>query len=266
MLALILTLSLATPPACEGERIAAELAALMQARRYADAHQIALTARVFCPDPERLRWRLGDAVALYLLDDRPAAEELAASVAEGPSPALAVRANVLRGWMAWRAHDHQALGPAIARLPPEPRARICLALQADEPTPPQGCAAMAPDQAVATALARYRTARVTRRPWLAGLLSAVLPGSGQVYAGSWQGAAVAFVLNSVSIAATVELARNELYVSSALTGTVASVFYVGSILNAADLAAHRNDVASAGPREDLERQLFPERFGPAAPE
>ena len=163
MLALILTLSLATPPPCEGERIAAELAALMQARRYADAHQIALTARVFCPDPDRWRWRLGDAVALFLLDDRPGAEELAASVAEGPSPALAVRANVLRGDGLARPRPSGA-GTAIARLPPEPRARICLALQADEPTPPQGCALMAPDQAVATALARYRTARVTRRP------------------------------------------------------------------------------------------------------
>jgi hypothetical protein len=265
VLALILTLSLATPPGCEGARIAAELAALMQARRYADAHQIALTAGIFCPDPDRLRWRLGDAVALYLLDDRPGAEQLAASVAAGPSPALAVRANVLRGWMAWGAHDHRALGAAITRLPPEPRGRLCLALQADEPAPPQGCPLTAPDEAVASALARYRTARVTRRPWLAGLLSAVLPGSGQVYAGSWQGAAVAFVLNSVSIAATVELARDQLYFASALTGTAASVFYVGSILNAADLAAHRNDVASAAPREELERLLIPERFDPAAP-
>jgi hypothetical protein len=107
--------------------------------------------------------------------------------------------------------------------------------------------------------ADYQRAHV-RRPWLAGVLSAVLPGAGQAYAGSWQGAAVALVLNAALIGATAELATRRLYFSAAAAGTAASIFYVGNILNAADLAQRRNERASAPAREAMERLLIPEAY------
>jgi hypothetical protein len=250
-------------PACEAARVQAELSDLLQTRRYADAHQIALTAQVFCPAADRPRWQLGDAVALFFLDDPASAEALAAEVASGPSASLAGRADVLRAWMAWRSRDEGAFALALNRLPVVSRTRLCLAAEADDMAPAD-CPATSASPPVEAAQARYRAARATRRPWLAGTLSAVIPGAGQVYAGSWQGAGVAFVLNAVSISATVELARHGLYASSALTGVAASFFYVGSIVNAADLARRRNDAASEGPRDELERLLVPERWNVTA--
>ena len=100
-------------------------------------------------------------------------------------------------------------------------------------------------------------AQTTRRPWLAATLS-ILPGAGQVYAGSWQGAAVAFFLNAVLIGATVELAHHKLYVTAAAAGVASSFFYFGNIINAADLARRRNEMAAEPARLDLERLLLPE--------
>ena len=41
-----------------------------------------------------------------------------------------------------------------------------------------------------------------------------------------------FVLNSLFIGATVELARDKQYVTAAAAGTAASFFYIGGIINA----------------------------------
>jgi hypothetical protein len=105
---------------------------------------------------------------------------------------------------------------------------------------------------------RYEEARHIRRPWLGGLLSAVLPGAGQAYAGSAAAAAAAFVLNAVFISGTVELARHELYATAVAAGMTASFFYVGNVLSAIDLATRRNARAAEAPFEALERMLVPE--------
>jgi hypothetical protein len=50
-----------------------------------------------------------------------------------------------------------------------------------------------------------------------------------------------------------------------MTGLVASVVYVGSIVNAVDISSRRNDAAADAARDPLERHLVPDRFQPAAP-
>ena len=107
-------------------------------------------------------------------------------------------------------------------------------------------------------LRRLWAAEHTKRPWLAAGMSVVLPGAGQAYAGSWQGAAVAFLMNAFLIGASVELVSHKLYLSAGAAGLAASFFYVGNVLNAADLAARRNEMAAAPARLELERQLLPE--------
>jgi hypothetical protein len=187
------------------------------------------------------------------------ANELLSNVA-GSASAQAPRARVVLAWSHLRGGDRQAYASAVSALPEPARARLDT-LAATGARGRFERASLGLDAALRVdALAaheRYLAAR-GKAPWFAGVLSAILPGAGQVYAGSWQGAAVSFVLNGVLIGATVELARNELYFSAAATGLAASVFYLGNILNAADLAARWNDRASEAPRDQLDRILLPE--------
>jgi hypothetical protein len=235
--------------------------------RFADAHQIALGAQLFCPRVTQPRWRMAEAVAVAGLEDTPRALEVLGDLSGDRGPSAA-RATLLQGWLAWRTRDGEGLGRAAEKLPEPARVRLCLLAALDDlarspPCPALGDGAARPDLLAAPEAARYRAARHTRRPWLAGVLSGLLPGSGQIYAGSFQGAAVAFLLNAAAIGATVELARHDLYWSAGLTGLAASTVYVGNIVNAVDLARRRNEVAVESAREDIERRLLPERFDPA---
>src|SRR5207244_2166040 len=73
--------------------------------------------------------------------------------------------------------------------------------------------------------------------WLAGSMSAVLPGSGQVYAGRPADGAVAFTLNSVLIGGTIVAARRHENVTAAALGFVAFGFYTGNVYGAVNAAA-----------------------------
>lgn len=95
-------------------------------------------------------------------------------------------------------------------------------------------------------------------PWLAGGASLLLPGAGQVYAGSFQSAAIAFVLNSLFLATTLEFARKDLPAAAVASGMVFSVTYIGNILNAADAAKRYNANARAPYEAGLRGALFPE--------
>jgi hypothetical protein len=249
-------------PACSDARLESEILASLRARRFLDAHVLARTLEVLCPDaPGAARWRTYDALALVELDESARARELLL-VAEGaPDPAASAAARLLRAWVLLRDRDHEALAQALAALPAGGRARLDALAAADDPARFARAAAGLPPDLRAGALAaatQLWVARGTRRPWLAASLSAVLPGAGQVYAGSWQGAAVAFALNAILIGATVELAYRRFYVTSAAAGLAASFFYVGNIVNAADLAHRRNDMAADPAWRRLEEQLVPE--------
>jgi hypothetical protein len=101
--------------------------------------------------------------------------------------------------------------------------------------------------------------RVDRKsPWIAGGASLLLPGAGQAYVGTYQSAAIAFVLNALFLATTIELARHDLPIAATAAGTVFSVTYVGNILNAADAARRFNENARAPAETRLKARLFPE--------
>lgn len=75
---------------------------------------------------------------------------------------------------------------------------------------------------------------------LAGILSAILPGSGYVYAGQYGDGLTAFVLNGLFIAGTVTAVQNAWYPAAALTGGIGLPFYVGNIYGSANAAKKYN--------------------------
>jgi hypothetical protein len=248
-------------PSCSDDEVAARLATMMQAGRFADVHHTATTLRVMCGGVTLETTRLLGAIALLRLEDRtPALAELVELTAGGAHHETAA---LVLGWAHLANGDRQAGEVVLARVP-TPRAaavRALLALDdrsAFERHLRQAPAAVQPSARLAAD--RYHRAR-SKHPALAGVMSAVLPGAGQVYAGSWQAAAVTFVLNGLFVAATVELAQDAHYLTAAAAGTAASFFYVGGIMNAVDLARRRNQLATKPYADDLERLLVPELGG-----
>ena len=240
--------------AAECSAAASRPAELLRAGQAVDAHLVAEVLLAVCPDAAAAEsWRIADALALHRLDEHERARARLAQVA-GP------RAGVLVAWSYLDAGDRQAYRSAARALSPEAAARLAVLAAVDDGEAFRATSAQldaALREASGHAHAEYRRAR-GKSPTAAALLSAVLPGAGQAYAGSWQAAGIAFVLNAVLIGATVELADHELYLGAATTGLAASVFYVGNILNAADLAERRNDVASRPSYRALEELLVPE--------
>jgi len=76
---------------------------------------------------------------------------------------------------------------------------------------------------------------------LAGILSAILPGSGYVYAGQYGDGLTAFLLNGLFIAGTVTAVQNAWYPAAALTGGIGLPFYVGNIYGSANAAKKYNN-------------------------
>lgn len=242
----------AAEPTCDDAVLSPRLTSLLQARRFADVHHTAVTARALCG--ELPTTRLLDDIALLRLDDR--ADALADLHSIGSAPA-----TMLLAWAYATDGDVQAAESAMARLPtPKAMAIATLAVVDDDDAFAARSARLPNAMAVRDAYRRYRDAR-EKSPAFAGVLSALIPGAGQVYAGSLQAAAVTLVLNGLFIGATVELARDEHYFTAAAAGTAASFFYVGGIMNAVDLARRRNDIAQEPHREALENLLVPELTG-----
>ena len=98
----------------------------------------------------------------------------------------------------------------------------------------------------------------SKSPVFASLASTALPGAGQAYVGTWQSAAVSFILNSLFLATTLELARKDLPVAAVASGMVFSVTYIGNILNANDAAKRFNENARVRSEDSLKKTLFPE--------
>ncbi|MGE0871954.1 MAG: hypothetical protein AB7P03_25575 [Kofleriaceae bacterium] len=246
---------------CGDRGVSPRLASLLRARRFADVHHAVVGLRVMCGDRGLAdHWRLYDDIALLRLDDRAYALADLHDLAAGPHAPIA---DLVLAWAYVDGGDDAAARTALARLPVQRAVAIrALGRLADEDAFARVLTGL-DDRTRARAIElerRYRDAR-ERSPALAGVLSAVLPGSGQLYAGSLQAAAVTFVLNGLFIGATVELAREHHYITSAAAGTVASFFYVGGIMNAVDLARRRNTLAMQPYADQLEQLLVPELSG-----
>jgi hypothetical protein len=247
---------------CADQAVEPEIQEALRSRHFLDAHLLARTAAALCPAAAP-RYRTYDAIALMELDETARAREVLQLVTRTADPLLKERAQVLGVFSYLRERDEHAFTLALDRLPLEARARLIALEAADDParftSAARGLPAGLGDVAAAAVQSLWE-AQTVKRPWLAATMSVVVPGAGQAYAGSWQGAAVAFFLNAALIAATAELAYKRMYLTATAAGVAASFFYVGNIINAADLARRRNEIAASPARLALERRLVPEAF------
>ena len=79
-----------------------------------------------------------------------------------------------------------------------------------------------------------------KKKWLAGTMSALLPGSGQLYVKRPHDAAWAFLLNSVFLSATYYAFQNDETVAGIFAASLEAVWYTGNIYNAANGARKYN--------------------------
>lgn len=94
-----------------------------------------------------------------------------------------------------------------------------------------------------------------KSPTLAASLSAILPGSGQIYAGRKKDGLMSFLVNGLFIAGTVAAVNNENYALAAIVGGVGLPFYIGNIYGGANAAKKWNLSLSKQLRDDLSIML-----------
>ena len=95
-----------------------------------------------------------------------------------------------------------------------------------------------------------------KSPRFAKVLSAIIPGAGQAYAGDWRNGLNALALNGVLGYLTVDAVLDRHYVDAALwAGTVFSRYYRGNIFRAEEAAKHFNTRQSRRASEALLQQL-----------
>jgi len=97
-----------------------------------------------------------------------------------------------------------------------------------------------------------RNREVPRKsPAVAGVMSAVVPGSGYMYAGRYGDGVVALIVNGLFIAGTVAAIHQESYAVAAIVGGIGVPFYVGNIYGSANAAAKWN----IGVRKELREKI-----------
>ena len=98
-----------------------------------------------------------------------------------------------------------------------------------------------------------------KKPWLAGVLSAVIPGAGQLYTGRYLDALISFIVTGALIAGTVVFAlpQNRSVGGAIALGSLGLGFYAGGIVNAVTDAFSINEKRYADFSEDLNKTLLP---------
>ena len=79
-----------------------------------------------------------------------------------------------------------------------------------------------------------------KSPVLAGVMSAILPGSGYIYAEHYGDGITAFLINGLFIAGTVTAIHQENYAVAGIVGGVGVPFYLGNIYGSANAAKKWN--------------------------
>lgn len=98
----------------------------------------------------------------------------------------------------------------------------------------------------------------SKTPWVAGTLSAVIPGLGQVYNGNYQSAAFSFILNALFLSSTIELHNKNLDATAIASGVIFSVVYVGNIVSSVQSAHAINQASQEPAKAEFKDQMFPE--------
>jgi len=103
----------------------------------------------------------------------------------------------------------------------------------------------------ALALLRKDGEAPRKSPVIAGILSALVPGSGHMYAEHYGDGATALLLNGLFIAGTVVAVQQENYAVAGIVGVIGLPFYVGNIYGAANAATKWNIGVRKGLRDRL---------------
>lgn len=90
-----------------------------------------------------------------------------------------------------------------------------------------------------------------KSPLAAGILSAIVPGSGHMYAGHYGDGATALLLNGLFITGTVVALQQENYAVAGVVGVIGLPFYIGNIYGAANAATKWNIGVRKGLRDRL---------------
>jgi len=155
-------------------------------------------------------------------------------LASYPTDTQADAARIKKGWCYLRQGNWREASEEFQKLPP------------DSPLHSQGLE-------LAEQSNKYPGIE-KKSPYVAGGLSAVLPGAGQLYVGRKTDAAAAFLLNGAFIWATVESYQRENYATAGILLFFESGWYLGNIYNAASSAHKYNRLAEEKYIEDLQGQ------------
>jgi tetratricopeptide (TPR) repeat protein len=115
---------------------------------------------------------------------------------------------------------------------------------------PEHPAAEAAQQALAL-ISQYESIPL-KSETLAGALSALVPGSGYVYAGRYGDGAMAFIVNALFIAGTLVAVHQENYAVAGIVGGIGLPFYIGNIYGSAAAARKWNITV----RRDVRDRFF----------
>ncbi len=87
---------------------------------------------------------------------------------------------------------------------------------------------------------------------LAGIMSAVIPGSGYIYAEHYGDGVTAFLINALFIAGTITALNQENYAVAVIAGGIGLPFYVGNIYGSANAAKKWN----LGVRKEVHNKIY----------
>ena len=187
---------------------------------------------------------IGRAAALLLAGSyhaqreyRKAATELARFLADYPGAPETDQARLMRALCLWQSGRPDQAQTELARVP------------ADSPARPQA-------DAMLSAMPAYRRLPL-KSPLMAGALSTILPGAGQVYVGYYSDAAISFLLNGLLIWAAWEAFDNDEYVTGGLLCAVELGWYLGNVYNAVNDAHKFNRRLKRRFFRDLRLEITP---------
>jgi tetratricopeptide (TPR) repeat protein len=177
-----------------------------------------------------------------------------------PESSYAIQAGYLEGSSHWKMKHYAgargALEALVAQHPESeyaPRALVVICLAALDENKAEvsrqaldrfldrypGHAGEASVKEAAVQLDRYQ-ALPEKSPALAGILSAILPGSGYIYAEHYGDGITAFLINGLFIAGTVTAIHQENYAVAGIVGGIGVPFYLGNIYGSANAAKKWN--------------------------
>jgi TolA-binding protein/TM2 domain-containing membrane protein YozV len=173
-----------------------------------------------------------------------------------PESGFAIQAGYLEGVSQWKLKSYDRAREALETLVEEhaeseyaPRALVVICLAALDENKPE-----VSRQALERFLDRYpghpgeenvkeAAAEIDRyqqlpekSPVLAGIMSAILPGSGYFYAEHYGDGITAFLINGLFIAGTVAAINQENYAVAGIVGGIGVPFYLGNIYGSANAA------------------------------